>query len=116
MSESNLRIYSSLSRTVEPFETIEPGVVRMYVCGVTPYDTTHMGHARTYVVFDTMRRVLEWQGYPVLYVQNVTDIDDDVLRDIDGVCQHIVTAAGLGAPGQSFDDMLIPVVAEEPRP
>ncbi len=52
----------------------------MYVCGITPYDTTHMGHARTYVVFDTIRRVLEWEGFDVNYVQNVTDIDDDILR------------------------------------
>ena len=74
-----MQLYDSLRQRPVPIEPINDAV-RMYVCGVTPYDTTHMGHARTYVVFDTMRRVLEWQGYPVLYVQNVTDIDDDVLR------------------------------------
>ncbi len=54
--------------------------VRIYVCGVTPYDTTHLGHAFTYVSFDTLIRYLEFLGYTVNYVQNVTDIDDDVLR------------------------------------
>ncbi|MBA3469390.1 MAG: cysteine--tRNA ligase [Herpetosiphonaceae bacterium] len=74
-----MQLYDSLRRTLVPIQPIDD-VVRMYVCGITPYDTSHMGHARTYVVFDTMRRLLEWQGLPVLYVQNVTDIDDDVLR------------------------------------
>jgi L-cysteine:1D-myo-inositol 2-amino-2-deoxy-alpha-D-glucopyranoside ligase len=55
-------------------------VVRIYVCGITPYDTTHLGHAFTYVSFDVLIRYLEYKGYPVKYVQNVTDIDDDILR------------------------------------
>ena len=74
-----MQLYDSFRQTLVPIEPINDAV-RMYVCGVTPYDTTHMGHARTYVVYDTIRRILEWQGYPVIYVQNVTDIDDDVLR------------------------------------
>lgn len=74
-----MQLYDSLRQHLVPIEPID-GAVRMYVCGITPYDTSHMGHARTYVVFDTLRRVLEWQGLPVIYVQNVTDIDDDVLR------------------------------------
>src|SRR5947209_3574522 len=55
-------------------------IVRMYVCGVTPYDTTHAGHAFTYVFFDVLARYLRSQGYGVRYVQNVTDIDDDILK------------------------------------
>src|SRR5690242_17385950 len=55
-------------------------VVRMYVCGITPYDTTHAGHAFTYVVFDVLARYLRYKGYGVRYVQNVTDIDDDILK------------------------------------
>lgn len=74
-----MQLYDSLRQTLVPIQPID-GAVRMYVCGITPYDTTHMGHARTYVVFDTIRRILEWQGLPVIYVQNVTDIDDDILR------------------------------------
>src|SRR6185369_776441 len=54
--------------------------VTLYVCGITPYDTTHLGHASINVVYDTLRRYLNWRGQPVKYVQNVTDIDDDILR------------------------------------
>ncbi|MBI5947100.1 MAG: cysteine--tRNA ligase [Chloroflexi bacterium] len=74
-----LRLYSSLGREKRPFRTVTPGLVRMYVCGVTPYDVTHLGHAFSYVQFDTLRRYLLWQGYNVRYVQNITDIDDDMI-------------------------------------
>jgi L-cysteine:1D-myo-inositol 2-amino-2-deoxy-alpha-D-glucopyranoside ligase len=65
---------------LEEFVPLENDTVRMYVCGITPYDTTHLGHAFTYVSFDTLIRYLEFCGYSVNYVQNVTDIDDDILR------------------------------------
>ena len=52
----------------------------MYVCGVTPYDTTHLGHARTFLTFDLITRLLEATGHPVRYVQNVTDIDESILQ------------------------------------
>ena len=74
-----MRLYDTLRQRVEPF-TPSDGRVKLYVCGVTPYDTTHMGHAFTYVCFDVLARYLEFCGYPVRYVQNVTDIDDDILR------------------------------------
>ncbi len=74
-----LRLYSSLGRGKRPFRTVTPGLVRMYVCGITPYDVTHLGHAFSYVQFDTLRRYLLWQGYDVRYVQNITDIDDDMI-------------------------------------
>ncbi|MCC6381226.1 MAG: cysteine--tRNA ligase [Dehalococcoidia bacterium] len=74
-----LRLYSSLSRDQREFQTVRPGEVRMYVCGVTPYDVTHLGHAFSYVQFDTLRRYLLSLGYRVHYVQNVTDIDDDMI-------------------------------------
>ena len=74
-----MRLYNSLSRQLEPVTT-EDGLFRMYVCGVTPYDTTHLGHAFTYVCFDVLARYLEYQGHRTLTVQNVTDIDDDILR------------------------------------
>lgn len=74
-----LRIYSTLSRKIEPFETIEPGVVRMYVCGVTPYDNAHIGHAMSAIVFDSIRRYLEYLGYDVRHVVNFTDIDDKII-------------------------------------
>ena len=74
-----MKLYNALSQQVEPFEPIGDAVT-VYVCGITPYDTTHLGHAFTYASFDILIRALEQQGYPVRYVQNVTDIDDDILR------------------------------------
>jgi cysteinyl-tRNA synthetase len=75
-----MKLFNTLTQSLEDFVPLEDNLVRMYVCGVTPYDTTHLGHAFTYVSFDTLIRYLEFSGYTVKYVQNVTDIDDDVLR------------------------------------
>jgi cysteinyl-tRNA synthetase len=75
-----MKIYNTLSREKENFVPIKNGEVSIYVCGVTPYDTTHLGHAFTYVSFDALIRYLKFKGYKVNYTQNVTDIDDDVLR------------------------------------
>lgn len=74
-----MKLYNVLSQTVEPFAP-QTNPVSIYVCGITPYDTTHLGHAFTYVAFDILIRYLEYKGHPVRYVQNVTDIDDDILR------------------------------------
>lgn len=76
----SLVIYNTLTRKKEPFETLEPGKVKMYCCGVTVYDYSHLGHARCYIVWDTVRRYLMWRGYNVHYVQNFTDIDDKILN------------------------------------
>ena len=75
-----IRIYNTLTRTKEPFETIEPGRVRMYVCGPTVYDDAHVGHAMSAVVFDVIRRYLEHRGFEVLHVMNYTDVDDKIIR------------------------------------
>ncbi len=75
-----LTIYNTLTRRKEPFETLQPGKVRMYCCGVTVYDYCHLGHARSYIAWDTIRRYLQWRGYQVRYVQNFTDIDDKILN------------------------------------
>ncbi|MBD2040532.1 cysteine--tRNA ligase [Microcoleus sp. FACHB-672] len=75
-----LTIYNTLTRRDEPFEPLEAGKVRMYCCGVTVYDYCHLGHARSYIVWDTVRRYLKWRGYDVRYVQNFTDIDDKILN------------------------------------
>ncbi|MDQ3167961.1 MAG: cysteine--tRNA ligase [Chloroflexota bacterium] len=74
-----MRLYNTLTREIEPFRSRD-GQVGIYVCGVTPYDTTHAGHAFTFLVFDTLVRYLRATGEDVTYVQNVTDIDDDILR------------------------------------
>jgi len=75
-----LRIFNTLTRTKEDFAPIEPGRVRMYVCGMTVYDYCHIGHARVLVVFDVVQRWLRAAGFDVTYVRNITDIDDKIIR------------------------------------
>lgn len=92
-----LAVYNSMTRTKEPFETIEPGVVRMYVCGVTVYSDAHIGHAMSVITFDMIRRYLEWIGFTVLHAQNFTDVDDKI----------IVRAAQLGITPDELTEQLI---------
>jgi cysteinyl-tRNA synthetase len=75
-----LSIYNTLTRRQEKFTTVEPGKVKMYYCGVTVYDYCHLGHARACIVWDVVRRYLQFIGYDVRYVQNFTDIDDKILK------------------------------------
>ena len=75
-----LRIYNTLSRALEDFSPLEPGHVRMYVCGMTVYDLCHVGHARSAVAFDVARRWLCTSGMRVTFVRNITDIDDKIIR------------------------------------
>jgi cysteinyl-tRNA synthetase len=74
-----LKIHNSQSRKKEIFQPIEPGKVKMYVCGMTVYDLCHLGHARVLVVFDAVTRYLRFSGYDVTYVRNITDIDDKII-------------------------------------
>ena len=76
----SLRIYNTLSRALEDFSPIEPGHVRMYVCGMTIYDLCHIGHARMMMAFDVVQRWLKSSGYRVTYVRNITDIDDKIIK------------------------------------
>jgi len=75
-----IRIYNTLTQQKETFTPIEPGKVRMYVCGMTVYDYCHLGHARVLVAFDVVTRYMRNRGYDVTYVRNITDIDDKILR------------------------------------
>jgi L-cysteine:1D-myo-inositol 2-amino-2-deoxy-alpha-D-glucopyranoside ligase len=75
-----LRLFDQARGGLVPFAPIGRGPVGLYVCGVTPYDTGHLGHAFTYVSFDVLHRYLEYLGHDVVYVQNLTDVDDDMLR------------------------------------
>ncbi|HHD16161.1 MAG TPA: cysteine--tRNA ligase [Euryarchaeota archaeon] len=75
-----LRVFNTESRSKEEFIPIEEGKVGMYVCGPTVYDDCHVGHARSYVAFDVIRRYLEYKGYTVTYVQNFTDVDDKIIN------------------------------------
>ncbi len=74
-----MKIYNTLTNQIEEFVALEDKKVRMYVCGITPYDEVHLGHGRCYVVFDLIRRFLTYKGYDVKYVQNFTDIDDKII-------------------------------------
>lgn len=74
-----LEIYNSLTRTKEPFYPVTKNTVKMYVCGMTVYSDAHIGHARTYIAFDIIRRYLEYQDYTVTYIQNITDVDDKII-------------------------------------
>ena len=73
-------IYSTLTRSKENFETINENRVNLFVCGPTVYDDAHIGHGRTYISFDTIKRYLEYSGYAVFYIQNITDIDDKIIN------------------------------------
>ncbi|MFA6549094.1 MAG: cysteine--tRNA ligase [Candidatus Margulisiibacteriota bacterium] len=75
-----MKLYNTLTRQKEDFSPLEPRAVKMYVCGITPYDETHLGHGRAYVTFDVVRRYLEYIGYQVTHVQNVTDVDDKIIN------------------------------------
>lgn len=76
----SLRLHNTLTRASEVFEPLEPGHVRMYVCGMTIYDLCHVGHARMMMAFDVVQRWLKVSGYRVTYVRNITDIDDKIIR------------------------------------
>jgi len=76
----SIHVYNTLTRRKEPFQTLEPNKVKMYVCGPTVYNLFHVGNARTFTVFDMVRRYLEYRGYEVAYVQNFTDVDDKIIK------------------------------------
>lgn len=74
-----LKIYNSLTQQKEEFKPIQPGKIKMYVCGMTVYDFCHLGHARMLAAFDVITRYLRWRGFEVTYVRNITDIDDKII-------------------------------------
>jgi cysteinyl-tRNA synthetase len=80
MSTGAVRLYNTMTQRVEPLETLEPGHVRLYVCGLTTYDHAHVGHARTFVAFDVLVRFLRARGYRVTYVRNITDVEDKIIK------------------------------------
>ncbi len=80
MLESKLYLYNTLTRKKDEFKSIEPGKVKMYSCGPTVYNYFHIGNARPFIIFDTLRRYLEYKGYEVQFVQNFTDVDDKMIN------------------------------------
>ena len=112
-----MRLYNTLSGQVEEFEPADGNLVRLYVCGVTPYSSTHVGHALSYVVFDTLRRYLERQGYEVLHVQNFTDVDDKIIQRAGeaGVAEDELVEEYIGDYFRTMDALNIKRAGEYPR-
>ncbi|AOS82106.1 MULTISPECIES: cysteine--tRNA ligase [Hydrogenophaga] len=112
-----LHIHNTLTRRLEPFAPIEPGHVRMYVCGITVYDLCHVGHARSNIAFDVARRWLEATGYRVTYVRNITDIDDKIIRRAvqNGESVRALTDRMIAAMYEDFDALGIARPTHDPR-
>ncbi|MCC5809577.1 MAG: cysteine--tRNA ligase [Ectothiorhodospiraceae bacterium] len=112
-----LEIYNSLTRQKEVFRPIEPGKVRMYVCGMTVYDYCHLGHARALVVFDVVSRYLRHSGYTVTYVRNITDVDDKIInraREMD-ISPDALTARFIQAMHEDSEALGVLPPDAEPR-
>ena len=113
----SLRIYNTLSRAVEDFSPLVPGQVRMYVCGMTIYDLCHIGHARMMMAFDVVQRWLKVSGYQVIYVRNITDIDDKIIkRAVErGITIRALTDEMIAAMHQDIGALNIEPPTLEPR-
>ncbi|WPB58895.1 cysteine--tRNA ligase [Xylophilus sp. GOD-11R] len=113
----SLRIYNTLSRALEEFSPLEPGHVRMYVCGMTVYDFCHLGHARSMVAFDVVQRWLRATGLRVTYVRNITDIDDKIIRRAleNGETLRSLTGRMVDALHEDADALGIERPTHEPR-
>ncbi len=112
-----LRIYNSLTRRKDPFEPLEPGKVRMYVCGITAYDLCHVGHARAAVVFDVICRFLRSLGFETTYVRNFTDIDDKIINRAkeEGLPAREVAEKYIAAFYEDFEPLGLLAPSVEPR-
>ncbi|MDD2919304.1 cysteine--tRNA ligase [Rhodoferax sp.] len=113
----SLRIYNTMSRVLEAFSPLQPGHVRMYVCGMTVYDLCHLGHARAMVAFDVVQRWFKCSGYQVTYVRNVTDIDDKIIKRAleNGETIRALTDRMVAALHQDADALGIERPTLEPR-
>ena len=112
-----LQIYNSLTRKKEPFTPLEPGKVRMYVCGMTVYDYCHVGHARVMVAFDTVARTLRARGFEVTYIRNITDIDDKIIQRAaeNGEDVNALTARFIAAMDEDTERLGVLKPDAEPR-
>jgi len=112
-----LTLFNTLTGEQEPFTPIEPNRVRMYVCGVTVYDYCHIGHARSALVFDMLRRYLEYSGYEVTFVKNFTDVDDKIIRranEQDVPCE-VITSKYIDAYYEDMGKLGIKPASIEPK-
>ncbi|HWP11161.1 MAG TPA: cysteine--tRNA ligase [Ramlibacter sp.] len=113
----SLRIYNTLSRALEVFSPLQPGHVRMYVCGMTVYDLCHVGHARANVAFDVVQRWLKASGYQLDFVRNITDIDDKIIRRAveNGETVRSLTSRMIEEMYRDFDALAIERPTHDPR-
>lgn len=112
-----LKVYNTLSGKKEEFEPIEPGEVRMYVCGPTVYDSCHIGHARSVVFFDVVYRFLSAIGYDVTYIRNFTDVDDKIIKRANelGVTSEAISEKYIGEFYRDMDALNVKRATIEPR-
>src|SRR5262245_46212279 len=112
-----LTIYNTLTGKKEPFQPLTPKTVRMYVCGVTVYDYSHLGHARSALVFDIIRRYLEYSGYAVKFVKNFTDVDDKIIKRANEECVSCdaITAKYIAAYYEDMGKLGIGKPTAEPK-
>ncbi len=112
-----LKIYNTLSRSKEAFKPIDAGKIRLYVCGITVYDYLHLGHARMLLVFDMVTRYLRMRGYEVVYVRNITDIDDKIIQRAgeNGESIRALTERFITAMHEDEDALSILRPDQEPR-
>ena len=113
----SLKVHDNRRRQKVEFTTIEPGKVKMYVCGVTVYDLCHLGHARCYIAFDLIHRWLEKSGYQVQYIQNFTDIEDKIINRANetGIGWEKLVEDNIAAYYQDMDALNILRADEYPR-
>ena len=113
----SIKIYNTLSRKKEDFKTLQPGKVSMYVCGPTVYDKAHVGHAMSALVFDIVRRYLEYQGYEVSHVTNYTDVDDRIIQRaaVEGVDAKEIAQRYIDEYDQHLKDLNILPASQYPR-
>jgi cysteinyl-tRNA synthetase len=112
-----LTLYNTLTGKQEVFRPIEPNHVRMYVCGVTVYDYCHIGHARSALIFDVLRRYLEYSGYEVTFVKNFTDVDDKIIKRANeqGVSWQSITKKYIDAYHQDMEKLGVKPASKEPK-
>lgn len=115
--ETTMKIYNTLSKRKEEFVPIEPGKVRMYVCGPTVYNYIHIGNARPMIVFDTVRRYFEYKGYEVNYVSNFTDVDDKIIKKAneEGVDAETISTRYIAECKKDMADMNVKPATTHPQ-
>ena len=112
-----IRLYNTLTRKKEDLQTLEPGVVKMYVCGPTVYNDAHVGHAMSALVFDIIRRYLEYRGYNVKHVMNYTDVDDKIINRANqmGIDPFVLSQRYIDDFDQNLTDLNIQPATARPR-